>query len=165
MICLCTVYDLSCTAMSVISSLVPERYCSTRVQGPVPDTSRGTTVRAGQTLLPHTDESSTRLHGGRDSTLQGKVRIVGTECCSFRLLCVFKTKNFFLTGSLMYLIYTHSTQGVGVGIYTKKKRNHSFRIRHTTSSPERMCPPTVAAFSMTQTLNSSLPAWNRDKNI
>jgi hypothetical protein len=59
---------MTCTAISVISSL--EQYCSTRVQGPVPETSRGTTVRAGQTLLPHKDESSTRLHGGMDSTLQ-----------------------------------------------------------------------------------------------
>ncbi len=40
------------------------------MQGPVPDTSRETIVRAGQPLPPHTDESSTRLHGGLDSTLQ-----------------------------------------------------------------------------------------------
>ncbi len=42
----------------------------TRVQGPDPDTSGETIVRAGQPLPPHTDESSTRLHGGLDSTLQ-----------------------------------------------------------------------------------------------
>ncbi len=40
------------------------------MQGPVPDISRETIVRAGQPLPPHTDESSTRLHGGLDSTLQ-----------------------------------------------------------------------------------------------
>jgi hypothetical protein len=28
-----------------------------------------------------------------------------------------------------------------------------------------MCPPTVAAFSITQTLNSSLPAWKRDGKL
>ncbi len=61
---------MTCTAIFVTSSLVPEQYCSTRVQGPVPETSGGTTVRAGQPLLPHTDESSTRLRGGMDSTLQ-----------------------------------------------------------------------------------------------
>ena len=61
---------MTCTAIFVTSSLVPEQYCSTRVQGPVPETSGGTTVRAGQPLLPHTDESSTRLHGELDSTLQ-----------------------------------------------------------------------------------------------
>ncbi len=54
----------------VTSSLVPAQYCSTRVQGPVPDTSGETTVRAGQPLPPHTDKSSTRLHGGLDSFLQ-----------------------------------------------------------------------------------------------
>jgi hypothetical protein len=40
------------------------------VQGPDPDTSGETIVRAGQPLPPHTDESSTRLHDGLDSTLQ-----------------------------------------------------------------------------------------------
>ncbi len=45
-------------------------FCPTRVQGQDPDTSGEPIVRAGQPLPPHTDESSTRLHGGLDSTLQ-----------------------------------------------------------------------------------------------
>ncbi len=78
---ICKPSMMSCTAISVISSLVPVQYCSTRVQGPVPETSWWTTVRAGQTLLPHTDESSTRLHGGMDSTLQVTCnKLMDTKC-------------------------------------------------------------------------------------
>ncbi len=40
------------------------------MQGTDPDTSGESIVRDGQSLPPHTDESSTRLHGGLDSTLQ-----------------------------------------------------------------------------------------------
>ncbi len=54
----------------VTPSMVPEQFCSTRVQGPVLKTSGGATERDGWTLKPHTDVSATRQRGGLDSTSQ-----------------------------------------------------------------------------------------------
>ncbi len=89
--------------------------------------------------------------------------IVGTECCSGSY--VFSKPKVFSYGTFNVPYLQIFYPGVGPVFIQKKKPQFQDATKPSrqSSSPERMCPPTVAAFSMTQTLNSSLPAWNRDE--
>ena len=62
--------------LSVIPSMEPEQFLLNPSGRPVLETSGGKTERGGRPLLPHTDVSATRLHGGLDTTLQ-----VTSKCC------------------------------------------------------------------------------------
>ncbi len=63
--CLTQFDNLNCFLLHLVWYL-----CSTRVQGPVLETSGEATERDGWPLQPHTDVSATRLRGGLDTTSQ-----------------------------------------------------------------------------------------------
>ncbi len=71
------------TVFFVTPSMEPEQFLlnSSRVWGPVLETSGGATERDGRPLQPHTDVYATRLHGGLDTTSQVTSNQVPTWLC------------------------------------------------------------------------------------